>query len=92
MDARRLAVELQLSAKRGTASGEQVNAVVETLLEMADKLERLEAENAKLRELVRESLMDYRQYAEKYGLPPYLSDVNEHLDARLRELGIEASQ
>lgn len=49
MNARRLAVELQLSAKRGTASGEQVNAVVETLLEMADKLERLEAENAGLR-------------------------------------------
>ena len=48
-----------------------------------------QTENAKLRELVRESLMDYRQYAEKYGLPPYLSDVNEHLDARLRELGIE---
>lgn len=52
----------------------------------------LEAENEKLRELVRESLMDYRQYAEKYGLPPYLSDVNEHLDARLRDLGIEVDE
>ena len=56
---------------------------------MRHTIDELEAENAKLRELVRESLMDYRQYAEKYGLPPYLSDVNEHLDARLRELGIE---
>ena len=52
----------------------------------------LQAENAKLRELVRESLMDYRQYAEKYGLPPYLRDVNEHLDARLRALGIEVDE
>ena len=57
-----------------------------------DSLQRLKAENAKMRELVRESLMDYRQYAEKYGLPPYLSDMNEHLDARLRELGIEVDE
>lgn len=47
------------------------------------------AENAKLRELLSESLMDYKLYAKKYGLPPYFSDVNEHLDARMRELGIE---
>ncbi len=59
---------------------------------MRDRACKAEAENAKLRELVRESLMDYRQYAEKYGLPPYLSDVNEHLDARLRELGIEVDE
>ena len=58
----------------------------------AYEIHPLLAENAKLRELVRESLMDYRQYAEKYGLPPYLSDVNEHLDARLRELGIEVDE
>ena len=57
-----------------------------------ERMDLLEAENAKLRELVRETLMDYRQYAEKYGLPPYLSDVNEHLDARLRELGIEVGE
>lgn len=57
-----------------------------------NELQQLRADNAKLRELVRESLMDYRQYAEKYGLPPYLSDVNEHLDARLRELGIEVDE
>lgn len=52
----------------------------------------LEAENAKLRELLKESLMDYKLYAKKYGLPPYLIDVNEHLDARLRELGIEVDE
>lgn len=45
-----------------------------------------------LRELLGESLMDYKLYAKKYGLPPYLSDVNEHLDARLRELGIEVPE
>ena len=56
---------------------------------MQVSIDALDKENAKLRELVRETLMDYRQYAEKYGLPPYLSDVNEHLDARLRDLGIE---
>ena len=50
------------------------------------------AENEKLRELLGESLMDYKLYAKKYGLPPYLSDVNEHLDARLRELGIKVPE
>lgn len=54
-----------------------------------DRVRKTEAENAKLRELLSESLMDYKLYAKKYGLPPYLSDVNEHLDARMRELGIE---
>ena len=49
----------------------------------------LEVENAKLRELLKESLMDFKEYAEKYDLAPYLDDVNEHLDARMRELGIE---
>lgn len=60
-----------------------------TIAEQHDEIGTLKAENAKLRELLKESLMDYKLYAKKYGLPPYLSDVNEHLDARLRELGIE---
>lgn len=50
------------------------------------------AENAKLRELLSESLMDYKLYAEKYGLQPYISDVNEHLDARMSELGVEVDE
>ena len=54
-----------------------------------DRVRKAEAENAKLRELLSESLMDYKLYARKYNLPPYLSDVNEHLDARLHELGVE---
>lgn len=61
-------------------------------IEAERRVKDLKTDNDKLRELVRESLMDYRQYAEKYDLPPYLSDVNEHLDARLRELGIEVDE
>lgn len=55
----------------------------------AREYKRVRDENDRLRELLGESLMDYKLYAKKYGLPPYLSDVNEHLNARLRELGIE---
>lgn len=58
----------------------------------AEMMANLRKENAKLRELLSESLMDYKLYAKKYGLPPYFSDVNEHLDARLRELGVEVSE
>ena len=58
----------------------------------AEMMANLRKENAKLRELLSESLMDYKLYAKKYGLPPYFSDVNEHLDARLRELGVEVPE
>lgn len=58
----------------------------------AREYKRVCDENDRLRELLGESLMDYKLYAKKYGLPPYLSDVNEHLDARLRELGIEVPE
>ena len=54
-----------------------------------DENRTLKNENAKLRELLEESLMDYKEYAVKYGLAPYLDDVNAHLDARMSELGIE---
>lgn len=59
------------------------------LSRMRLEVELLRSENAKLRELLAETLMPYRDYAKKYGIAPYLADVNEHLDARLRELGVE---
>ncbi len=69
------------------------NAKLRNDLEEANnQAEEVCIENAKLRELLSESLMDYKLYAEKYGLPPYISDVNEHLDARMRELGIEVDE
>ena len=49
----------------------------------------LEAENARLRELLAETLMDVHEYAEKYGIESNYDAVNEHLDARMRELGVE---
>ena len=52
----------------------------------------LQAENAKLRELLQESFMPVEEYAKKYGLGPSLNDVNKHLDARLREVGIEGEE
>jgi len=48
------------------------------------------AENAKLRELLAETLMDVHEYAEKYGIEPNYDAVNAHLDARMRELGVDA--
>lgn len=53
---------------------------------------QLKEERDKLRELLAETLMPYRDYAKKYGIAPYLTDVNEHLDARMRELGIEVDE
>lgn len=50
---------------------------------------QLKEERDKLRKLLAETLMPYRDYAKKYGIAPYLTDVNEHLDARMRELGVE---
>lgn len=50
----------------------------------------LQAENAKLRELVADTLMQPRDYCQKYDIEYDSWDsVNEHLDARLRELGVE---
>lgn len=83
MDARRLAVELQLSAKRGTVSGEQVNAVVDALLEMTDKLERLEAENAGLQERIE----NQRRKLEHAQTPEYVAA----LEAENAELKREAA-
>ena len=55
--------------------------------EVAD---RLRAENAKLRELLADTLMQPRDYCQKYGIEYESWDsANVHLDARLRELGIE---
>lgn len=55
----------------------------------AGAIRLLEAENTKLRELLAETLMDVHEYAEKYGIESSYDAVNEHLDARLRELGVE---
>ena len=51
--------------------------------------ESLEAENAKLREFLQDTLMDADDYAKKYGISPSFTDITEHLDTRMRELGIE---
>ena len=49
----------------------------------------LRKENKELRELLDDSLMDVRAYAEKHGIESLWATVDEHIDARLRELGIE---
>ena len=67
-------------------STESVEEASNIILDAGTK--RLEDENAKLRTLLEESLMDTREYAEKYGIDPSYDSVNEHLDSRLRELGI----
>ncbi len=49
-----------------------------------------DAENAKLRELLADTLMQPRDYCKKYGIEYESWDsANAHLDARMRELGVE---
>ena len=48
----------------------------------------LRKENKELRELLADSLMDVRAYAEKHGIEPLWATVDEHIDARMRKLGI----
>ena len=51
---------------------------------------KMDAENAKLRELLADTLMQPRDYCQKYGIEyDSWDNVNDHLDARMRELGIE---
>ena len=64
-------------------------ALAEEVTYLHGHLDKLQAENAKLRELLAETLMDVHEYAEKYGIESSYDAVNEHLDARMRELGIE---
>lgn len=53
--------------------------------------DKLRKENAKLRELLRETLIDVGDYAEKYGIEHSYDAVDAHLNERLRALGIETS-
>lgn len=69
-------------------SVDEVTATIENAALIEDN-KRLQAENAKLRELLSETLMPFDDYAKKYGIAPYFLDVNEHIDARMRELGVE---
>lgn len=55
----------------------------------AEAIERLEAENALLRMLLGEMLMDLDDYCERYDLELSYEAAEEHMDSRLLELGIE---
>ena len=57
--------------------------------EILRKFADLQSENAKLRELLAETVMPVDEYAEKYGIELSFEAVNAHLDARMRELGVE---
>lgn len=58
---------------------------------MTNEIERLKAENAKLRELLADTLIDPRDYCAKYGIDyDGWDSANDDIDRRLRELGIEA--
>lgn len=62
----------------------------DTIWQLRDDLQRANAENAKLRELLADTLMQPRDYCQKYGIEyDGWDSVNDHLDARMRELGVE---
>lgn len=59
-------------------------------LEWECLIAEMQDEDAKLRELVADTLMQPRDYCQKYDIEyDNWDSVNEHLDARLRELGVE---
>ena len=58
----------------------------------SDDDERLKAENAKLRELLADTLIDPRDYCAKYGIDyDGWDSANDDIDRRLRELGIDVN-
>jgi predicted nucleic acid-binding Zn-ribbon protein len=66
------------------------NAALRTqLADVTESMGRVEEQCARLRELLAETLMDVHEYAEKYGIESSYDAVNEHLDARMRKLGVE---
>lgn len=69
---------------------EELEAVKHDLQVFSANLVRLGAENAKLRELLADTLMQPHDYCQKYGIEyDGWDSVNDHLDARMRELGVE---
>lgn len=78
---------------RKPANARTLRDAADTILSLRDRAQALQAENAKLRELVADTLMQPRDYCQKYDIEYDSWDsVNEHLDARLRELGVEVEQ
>ncbi len=62
----------------------------ERIATLEELVEGLQAENAKLRGLIVDTFMHPREYCEKYGIEYEGWDsANDHLDARMRELGVE---
>ena len=60
--------------------------------QMEAKEKRAAEENAKLRELLADTLIDPRDYCAKYGIDyDGWDSANDDIDRRLRELGIEVT-
>lgn len=56
-----------------------------------DEIDTLRDENARLRELIADTLLDPREYCEKYGVEYEGWDsANAHIDKRMIELGVDA--
>jgi len=56
---------------------------------MTDNRDVLYVENKNLRELIADTLLDPREYCEKYGIEYKGWDsANAHIDKRMRELGV----
>lgn len=65
-----------------------LHANVEVRL-LIDKANRLESENAKLRELISDCMLMPGPYGEKYGIEPNFIVCSNHWGDRARDLGIE---
>ena len=81
----------QLQNGYGSMSREHSQTIVE-LSDAYFEIDRLKAENAKLRELVRDTLIQTDQYCDKYGIEyedcaDTWGKANADIDRRMRELG-----
>ena len=58
-----------------------------------DEIDTLRDENARLRELIADTMLDPRKYCEKYGIEYEGWDsANAHIDKRMIELGVDAKK
>ena len=56
-----------------------------------DEIDTLRDENERLRELIADTLLDPREYCEKYGIEYEGWDsANAHIDKRMIDLGVDA--
>lgn len=89
LDTATLAKALRRIAGDGSVEWVMEPMQASVLLDVADALD----ENDRLRELVRDMLMSPQEYCEKHGIEyEGWASADDHIDARINEMGIEVDE